>query len=143
MQGPALPFTKMHGCGNDYVVVGPDQPIEADPADLARALCDRRRGVGADGLLLVRDSQSADLRMCMYNPDGSEAEMCGNGIRCVAAFAAARSLVPDPHRMRIETRVGVLQLVRTKALWTVDMGRPRPGAAETTGYHPDPRKPLP
>src|SRR5947208_14408291 len=80
-------FTKMHGCGNDYVYVDcTRQPPPRDPAALSRAVSDRHFGVGADSLILICPSEVADARMRMFNADGSEAEMCGNGVRCVAKF---------------------------------------------------------
>ena len=84
-----MKFTKMHGAGNDYVVIDA-RGIEADWHGLARDMCHRRFGVGSDGLLLVLPSDCADVRMRMFNPDGSEAEMCGNGIRCLVKFALER-----------------------------------------------------
>ncbi|MGA2409257.1 MAG: diaminopimelate epimerase [Candidatus Binataceae bacterium] len=81
---PKLAFTKMHGCGNDYVYVVADHVRPADPGGLARRLADRRFGIGGDGLILLCPSKTADVRMEMYNADGSRGEMCGNGIRCVA-----------------------------------------------------------
>ena len=139
MDAEGLPFTKMHGCRNDYVVVDALRLAVAAPAALARAMADRRAGVGSDGLLLALPSDCADLRMRMLNPDGSEAEMCGNGLRCLALFAAARGLVADPTNMRVETGAGTLAVSVTdmdatgrSARVTVDMGRPvveRPGLA--------------
>ena len=84
-------FTKMHGAGNDFVVIdarSDDQNWE----NLARSICDRHFGVGADGLILICSSDVADLRMRMFNPDGSEAEMCGNGIRCLIKYLLGISL---------------------------------------------------
>ena len=89
-------FAKMHGLRNDYVVVDATAATPADPAALARATADRRGGVGSDGLLLALPSTEADIRMRMFNPDGSEAEMCGNGLRCVARYAVDRGLVAGP-----------------------------------------------
>ena len=128
MPAAGIPFTKMQGCGNDYVVVDAlAHPID-DPAAFARATCDRRRGVGADGLLLALASEAADIRMRMFNPDGSEAEMCGNGLRCLARFVGTRGLVPDAHAMRVETGAGVLTVHVDAAapddVITIDMGRP-------------------
>ncbi len=79
-----LAFTKMHGCGNDYVYIVADRMRPADPGALARRLSDRRFGIGGDGLIMLCPSTTADVRMEMYNADGSRGEMCGNGIRCVA-----------------------------------------------------------
>ena len=129
--GMTRPFTKMQGCGNDYVVVDAIHHPVADPASLARTSCDRRRGIGADGLLLALASEQADIRMRMFNPDGSEAEMCGNGLRCLAVFVGAQGLVPDPRQMRVETGAGIL-LVRVDPdapadeRVSVDMGRAAP-----------------
>ena len=81
-------FTKMQGAGNDYVYVNCfDQPLPDDSADLARQISNRHFGIGGDGLILIRPSEVADARMQMFNADGSEAEMCGNGIRCLCKFA--------------------------------------------------------
>jgi len=85
-------FTKMHGLGNDYVYVNCFEERVADPVSLARAISDRHRGVGSDGLILIRPSERADVRMEMYNADGSRAQMCGNGIRCVAKYACEHGL---------------------------------------------------
>ena len=83
MDAPALPFAKMHGCGNDYVVVDAFHHPVTDAVGLARAVCARRTGIGSDGLLLALPGEQAPLRMRMFNVDGSEAEMCGNGLRCL------------------------------------------------------------
>jgi diaminopimelate epimerase len=101
-------FTKMQGTGNDFVLVEP-QGREEDWSKLAVAMCDRHFGVGADGLILVLPAEGADLRMRMFNPDGSEAEMCGNGIRCFAKYAVERGLAPaSDGRLTVDTLAGVL-----------------------------------
>lgn len=103
-----MKFVKMHGTGNDFVLLEP-QDCEQDWSALAVAMCDRHFGVGADGILLVLPSERADLRMRMFNPDGSEAETCGNGIRCFAKYAVERALVePRDGALTIETGAGVL-----------------------------------
>jgi len=79
-------FTKMHGLGNDYVYINCFEENIDDPAALAKAVSDRHRGIGSDGLILIGPSQKADARMRIFNADGSEAEMCGNGMRCVAKY---------------------------------------------------------
>lgn len=126
----------MHGIGNDFVLIDGRGLPSADWGAMARALCDRHRGVGGDGLLLVLDSAVADFRMRMFNPDGSEAEMCGNGIRCTAKYIYDRGLLRR-ESLAIETKAGVKQLrLRTIAdstrraggaveAVTVDMGKPR------------------
>src|SRR5687768_2684739 len=131
----AIPFTKMQGCGNDYVYVDGFHHRVDDPAGLARAISDRRFGAGSDGLILVLPSDRADVRMRMWNSDGSESEMCGNGIRCVAKFGYERGLFPKKRRITAETGAGVLALdldVRNDHVEavTVDMGVPRLERAE-------------
>ena len=97
-------FTKMHGIGNDYVYVDcVRDPPPADPAALSRAVSDRHFGVGSDGLILICPSDKADARMRMFNADGSESEMCGNGLRCVAKFVHDHGIARKPqltHRDR-------------------------------------------
>lgn len=103
-------FTKMHGLGNDYVYVSTfDQPGPADPARLALAMSDRHYGIGGDGMILIMPSERADARMRMFNADGSEGEMCGNGVRCVAKYIRDHGLA-DGDRVTIETGRGVLTL---------------------------------
>src|SRR5205823_3394732 len=103
-------FTKMHGAGNDYVYVDCfAQPIPTDPAALARKIADRHFGIGSDGLILICRSEVADARMRMFNADGSEAEMCGNGVRCVAKYVYDHGLARKP-TLKIETGRGVLTL---------------------------------
>src|SRR5437868_4287915 len=130
-----IPFTKMQGCGNDYVYVDGFHHVVDDPVAMARAVSDRRFGVGSDGLILVLPSDKADVRMRMWNADGSESEMCGNGIRCVAKFAYERGLAPKKPRLTAETGAGVLGLDLSVVAGqvesvTVDMGRPRLERAE-------------
>ncbi len=103
-------FVKMHGIGNDYVYVDCfNQPIPADPAALARAVSDRHFGVGGDGLILLCPSDKADVRMRMFNADGSEAEMCGNGVRCLAKMAHDHGIARG-NPLKVETGRGVLTL---------------------------------
>jgi diaminopimelate epimerase len=123
-----MQFTKMHGLGNDYILVNCFAETVADPAPLARAISDRHRGVGSDGLILVCPSQVADVRMEMYNADGSRAQMCGNGIRCVAKFAYERGLTGEDSLL-VETDAGVRQTrlqIEAGSVHRVrvDMGRP-------------------
>ncbi len=114
-------FTKMQGLGNDYVYVNCFEEKIENPAKLAQIVSDRHRGIGADGLILIGASQTADVRMRIFNADGSEAEMCGNGIRCVAKYAYEHKLahssglfsMPDQPplcsaSLNIETENGVL-----------------------------------
>jgi diaminopimelate epimerase len=105
-----MKFTKMHGAGNDYVYVNCFEQVElGDVSELAKAVSDRHFGVGGDGLVLICPSERADARMVMYNADGSEAEMCGNAVRCVAKFVYDHGIVPK-EELTIETGRGVLAL---------------------------------
>ena len=81
-----MKFTKMHGCGNDYVYVNCFKETVENPEELAIKVSDRHFGIGSDGLILILPSKVADFRMAMYNADGSEGNMCGNGIRCVGKY---------------------------------------------------------
>ena len=122
-------FTKMHGIGNDYVYVDCFEQQVADPARLAVAVSDRHFGIGGDGLILVCPSDQADVRMRMFNADGSEAQMCGNGIRCVAKYAYDHGR-SRANPMRVQTAAGVKSLELTLddkgkvRAATVDMGLP-------------------
>src|SRR6202041_3076721 len=123
-----LSFTKMHGCGNDYVYVIADRVRPADPAALAQRLSDRRFGIGGDGLIMLCPSTTADVRMEMYNADGSRGEMCGNGIRCVARLQYG---IEGGQRnpIVVDTDCGLKTIVlRVEGLGvtaaTVDMGEP-------------------
>jgi diaminopimelate epimerase len=122
-------FTKMHGIGNDYIYVDCfRQPPPREPAGLSRVISDRHYGVGADGLILIAPSERADCRMRMFNADGSESEMCGNGVRCVAKYAYDHGLTTN-NPLTVETGRGILRLqLEVKngkvAQVTVDMGEP-------------------
>ena len=111
---PPLKFWKMHGTGNDFVIAEAEPGAgDRDWGALARRVCDRHFGVGADGLILSLPSEVADSRMRIFNPDGSEAEMCGNGIRCFVKFAFDQGLVRSSGgTMTVQTMPGV---VRTQA----------------------------
>src|ERR1700678_4089893 len=103
-------FTKMHGLGNDYVYVDcVNQAPPRDPAGLSRRISDRHFGIGGDGLILIVPSERADARMRMFNADGSEGEMCGNGVRCVAKYLFDHGLA-SKKQLTIETGRGVLTL---------------------------------
>ncbi|AHY47944.1 DapF: diaminopimelate epimerase [Rubrobacter radiotolerans] len=122
-------FTKMHGCGNDFVVLNASEVEGADLPALARRLCDRRFGVGGDGLLVPAPSEVADLRMVYLNSDGSSAEMCGNGLRCLARYARDRGLV-GPDELTVETGAGVKRVwLRPDGSSRVEMGPPEVGEA--------------
>lgn len=125
-----MQFTKMHGAGNDYVYVNGFEQEVSNPAALAPAISDRHFGVGSDGLILILPSDKADLRMRMFNADGSESEMCGNGVRCVAKYAYDHDLA-HKNEITVETGAGVLHLklfIGHDGLVErvrVNMGRPR------------------
>ena len=125
----------MHGIGNDYVYISTfDQEAPADPSQLAIALSDRHFGVGSDGLILIMPSDKADARMRMFNADGSESEMCGNGVRCVAKYIHDHGIARKG-RVTVETGRGVLTLdleveADVVARVRVDMGAPILEAAE-------------
>src|SRR6185295_14524429 len=104
-----MKFTKMHGIGNDYVYVNCFDDTVADPSRIAPLISDRHAGIGGDGLILIMPSQKADVRMRMFNADGLEGEMCGNGIRCVAKYAYDHGL-SKKNPMRIETGRGILSV---------------------------------
>lgn len=121
-------FTKMHGIGNDYIYVNGFVERIPNPSELSKRISHRHFGVGSDGLILILPSDKADVRMRMFNTDGSEGEMCGNGIRCVAKFAFEHALSKS-NPMRVETGRGVLTLqlqVESGKVSqvTVNMGRP-------------------
>jgi diaminopimelate epimerase len=117
-------FEKMHGLGNDFLVVDDREQQPIDWPALARRVCVRHTGVGGDGVLLIQSSDVADLRMRLFNADGSEAEMCGNGIRCVAEYVAVHGISGD--RVVWETGAGAVVTERLgDDLVTVDMGPPR------------------
>ncbi len=105
-----MKFTKMHGCGNDYVYVNLFEEKLDNPAEVSIKVSDRHFGIGSDGLITIGPSEKADFRMHIYNADGSEAEMCGNGIRCVAKYVYDHKLT-DKTEITVETGAGVLTLI--------------------------------
>jgi diaminopimelate epimerase len=130
-------FTKMHGCGNDYVYVDAwDESLPADLPALARAVSDRHCGIGADGLIVVGPPRrGGDAEMRMWNADGSESEMCGNGIRCAGKLAWDHGRLGGNRSPRIETGAGILRVDLRFAAGACDgasvaMGRPRLSAAQ-------------
>lgn len=123
-----MKFTKMHGCGNDYVYVNLFEEQVDNPKELSIAVSDRHFGIGSDGLILIGPSETADFAMHIYNADGSEAEMCGNGIRCVAKYVYDHKLT-DKTEITVETGAGIKPLKLTVengrvSLVRVDMGEP-------------------
>lgn len=131
-----LHFTKMHGIGNDYIYInGFEETLPEDLSALAIQMCPRQFSVGGDGVIFILPSKIADVRMRMFNRDGSEAEMCGNGIRCVAAYSYDRGLC-DRTQMTIETLGGIKNaaltldsLGRTDTV-RIDMGEPMLSGAD-------------
>ena len=121
-------FTKMHGAGNDYVYVNGFEERVEHPERVARQVSSRHFGIGSDGLILILPSEKADVRMRMWNADGSEAEMCGNGIRCVAKYAYDHGIARRP-TITAETGAGILTL----QLFTgADGGRAPPPVRRTS-----------
>ena len=121
-------FTKMHGCGNDYVYVNLFEEQLENPAKVSIKVSDRHFGIGSDGLITIGPSDKADFRMRIYNADGSEAEMCGNGIRCVAKYVYDHKLT-DKTEISVETGAGIKYLtlfVENNKVCNVrvDMGEP-------------------
>ena len=121
-------FTKMHGCGNDYVYVDCTNGMIENPGEISRKVSHRHFGIGSDGLILICSSDVADFRMAMYNADGSEGAMCGNGIRCVAKYVYDKGLT-DKKNLSIETKSGIKKLELTVedgkvSLVKVNMGAP-------------------
>lgn len=130
-----MKFTKMQGCGNDYVYVNCFQENVSSPESVAKAISDRHFGIGSDGLVLICPSDKADCRMRMFNPDGSESEMCGNAVRCVAKYVYDRGIA-HKKTITVDTLAGIKiievhtdenDIARTL---TVDMGAPVTEAAE-------------
>lgn len=123
-----MKVTKMHGLGNDFIVFSDPEGADKDYSQAAIKWCDRRTGIGADGLVIILPSDKADIRMRIINADGSEAEMCGNGIRCFAKYAYDHKEI-DKTAFTIETLAGIMKPTLTieggqvKSV-TVDMGKP-------------------
>ena len=123
-----MKFTKMHGCGNDYVYVNCFEETIENPSEVARFVSDRHFGIGSDGMILICPSEIADFRMAMYNLDGSEGKMCGNGVRCIAKYVYDHQLT-DKTRISLETLGGIKYLdlnIKDGKVETVkvDMGEP-------------------
>ena len=123
-----MKITKMHGLGNDFIVFFDEGTVELDVTDMAQHLCDRHTGIGADGLVIVMPSEVADVRMRIINSDGSEAEMCGNGIRCFAKYAYDRKIITKDI-FTVETLAGIMtpEIIAEDGvakLVKVNMGKP-------------------
>ena len=107
-----MKFTKMQGAGNDYVYVNCFQEEVKNPQEISKFVSDRHFGIGADGLILIQPSQQADFKMAMYNADGSQGEMCGNAIRCVAKYVYDHGMT-DKTQISIDTLAGIKYLELT------------------------------
>ena len=123
-----LRFTKMEGLGNDYVYICTINQKISNPSELSKKISDRHFGIGSDGLILISESKIADFKMNIYNADGSEAEMCGNGIRCAGKFVYDKGYT-DKTELTFETLAGVKKLVLfldddKVSFVSVDMGQP-------------------
>ena len=123
-----MKFTKMHGCGNDYVYVNCFEETIENPNETAKFVSDRHFGIGSDGMICIHPSDKADFRMAMYNSDGTEGAMCGHGVRCIAKYVYDDGLT-DKTTITIETKGGIKELDLTvedgKVTWVnVDMEAP-------------------
>ena len=123
-----IKFTKMHGCGNDYVYINCFEQEISSPGKLSMTLSDRRYSIGGDGIILICKSEIADAKMRIFNKDGSEGKMCGNGIRCVAKYLFDNGIVKEKSGIKIETLSGVkiIDIIDNSAkedLIKVDMGK--------------------
>jgi diaminopimelate epimerase len=119
-----MKFTKMHALGNDFILIDARSEGIEGPSELSRRLCKRRFGVGADQMLLLEVSEDADFGMRIFNADGSEVEMCGNGIRCLARYIWDRGL-SNRDVLDIETPAGIIRPEKNGTMVRVDMGEPR------------------
>lgn len=126
-----MKFTKMQGIGNDYVYVNCFQEKVENPEELAIRVSDRHFGIGSDGLILIQPSENADFRMAMYNADGSEGAMCGNGIRCVAKYVYDYGLT-NQTSISVETKSGIKYLSLTVENGKVSQVKVNMGAPELT-----------
>jgi diaminopimelate epimerase len=118
-----MKFTKMHALGNDFILIDARSAGIKKPSELSKRLCKRRFGVGADQMLLLEKSKSADFKMRIFNSDGSEVEMCGNGIRCLARYIWDRGL-SRKKTLDIETPAGIIRPAKSGDMVRVDMGEP-------------------
>jgi len=121
-------FTKMHGCGNDYIYINCFSQFIDNPILLSEALCYRRRSIGGDGIILIEPSDAADAKMRIFNKDGSEGKMCGNGIRCVAKYLIDEKIASENKLLKIDTLSGIktlkiLENQENTALVEVNMGK--------------------
>lgn len=135
-----MKFTKMHGCGNDYIYVDCTKELLENEGEISEKLSKRRFGVGSDGLICIKKSDVADFKMSMYNADGSEGKMCGNGIRCVGKYVYDNGLT-DKDIITVETLSGIktleLTVVNGKVeLVRVDMGAPIINAKDVPAVSP-------
>ncbi len=118
-----ITFTKMHGLGNDFILID-SRHLNLDTlSELSKKLCERRFGIGADQMLLLFESNHADFRMRIFNADGSEAEMCGNGIRCLAKYIWSKKL-SNKRTLHIETLAGIIKPEMVGNMVRVDIGEP-------------------
>ncbi len=126
-----MEFTKMHGCGNDYVYINGIENKIDNPGELSKIISNRHFGIGSDGLIVINPSKIADFKMSMYNADGSEGKMCGNGIRCVAKYVYDNKMT-DKTTITVETLSGIKTLVLNVKEGKVETVRVNMGAPEIT-----------
>ena len=121
-----LPFTKMHGCGNDYIYINCFEHSVENPEELSRVISDRHFGIGGDGIVLICPSNVADAKMRMFNIDGSEGKMCGNAIRCVAKYVYDNNIATK-ETLQIDTLSGIKTIEFANDKWPNDFGHCRYG----------------
>ena len=137
-----IEFTKMHGAGNDYIYVYGQDFHAADASRLASTWCDRHKGIGADGIVLINPSDKADFRMEMFNADGSQGMMCGNAARCIGSFVASHGYAKD-FDISLETASGIKLLHIDNATGDISVNMGRPAFADPSQFLPDMEDSIP
>ena len=136
MMKRTIEFTKMHGAGNDYIYVYGQDFHAADASRLAGSWCDRHKGIGADGIVLINPSDKADFRMEMFNADGSQGMMCGNAARCIGRYVASRGYAKSSD-ITLETDSGIKLLHVDSASGCISVNMGRPSFADPSQFLPD------
>lgn len=137
-----IEFTKMHAAGNDYIYVYGQDFSAADASRLAGAWCDRNKGIGADGIVLINPSDKADFRMEMFNADGSQGMMCGNAARCIGSFVASHGYAKD-FDITLETASGIKLLHIDNATGNISVNMGKPSFADRSQFLPDKESSIP
>ena len=142
MMKRTIEFTKMHGAGNDYIYVYGQDFSAADASRLAGVWCDRHKGIGADGIVLINPSDKADFRMEMFNADGSQGRMCGNAARCIGSYVASHGYAKD-FDITLETASGIKLLHIDNATGSISVNMGRPAFADLSQFLPDKEDVIP